>query len=122
MHLRVAAGFLALVMPAASSAMPVQTFLVKAEALQTKGFAAMFSSDLKLLMNVMKSDAAALRAEREAATAAGKPAAYCPPGPVKLTNKDVMQAMQAVPAAERSRTDSRDALRTYLNSLYPCRR
>jgi hypothetical protein len=33
----------------------------------------------------------------------------------------VMQAMQAVPAGERARTSTRDALRAYMARRSPCR-
>ncbi len=101
--------------------MPVATFLTKAEKLKAKGPLAMFSGDLKLLMKQIKSDAATLRAERLAAEAAGRRGAFCPPaGGVKLTDKDVLVAMQDVPPARRAGTDTKDALRSYLARHYPC--
>jgi len=104
-----------------AAAMPVSAFLAKADTLQKKGAMAVFSSDLKLLMNVVKQDFAQLRAERLAAKAAQRPAAFCPPeGGVKMTNKDIMDAMQAVPASSRPSTDTRDALRSYMARRFPC--
>ena len=108
---------------AAAGAMPVSTFLEKATALQKKGPLALFSGDVKLLMNQVKADAGQLRAERVAAEAAKRPAAFCPPaGGVKLSDKEVMQAMQAVPAAQRPRTSTKDALRVHMAARYPCKR
>lgn len=102
--------------------MPVATFLAKAEKLKAKGPLAIFSGDLKLLMKEIKADATQLRAERLAAQAAGRPMAFCPPAAgVKLTDKDVLLAMQQVPPAERARTDTKDALRAYLAQRHPCR-
>ena len=105
----------------AAAAMPVSTFLTKAEALQKKGALAMFSGDLKLLTRQVKADAAQIRAERLAARAAGKRTAFCPPeAGTKLTDKDVLTAMQAVPAAERARTTTKEALRAFLVRRHPC--
>lgn len=122
MRFRLLIGLAVASVPAAVQAMPVQTFLTKAEALQAKGFGAMFSGDLKLLSNAIKADAAALRAEREAAKAAGRAQAYCPPGKVRLKSSEIVKAMRAVPAAERPRTDTRDALRAYFARRFPCPR
>ena len=107
---------------APASAMPVSTFLAKAEALKKKGPLALFSSDIKLLMNQVKQDAALLRAENKAAEAAGRQKAYCTPaGGVKMTDKDVMQAMEAIPPARRAQTSTQDAIRAYMVRRYPCR-
>ena len=106
---------------ASASAMPVSTFLTKADALQKKGAMAVFSKDLKLLMNQIKQDAGELRAANQAAVAAGKPKAYCTPGKgVKLTNRDVLDAMRAVPPQQRAATSTKDALRTYFAKRWPC--
>lgn len=106
---------------AAASAMPVETFLAKADALERKGAMAVFSKDLKLLMNQVKKDAGELSAANKAAAAAGKPKAYCTPGGgVKLSNRDVLSAMRAVPSAQRASTSSKDALKAHLARRYPC--
>jgi hypothetical protein len=107
---------------ASASAMPVSTFLTKADALKSKGPLALFSSDLKLLSTQMKTDLSAIRSERLAAQAAGRPTSFCPPsGGVKLTDKDIVEAMQAVPLPQRAQTDTKDALRAYLARRFPCR-
>lgn len=105
----------------AASAMSVSTFLAKAEALKRKGALALFSGDLKLLTKQVKADAAQIRAERLAAEAAGRRGAFCPlAAGVKLTDNDVLEAMQAVPPALRASTDTRVALRAYLAKRHPC--
>ncbi|MES2002745.1 MAG: hypothetical protein V4444_10615 [Pseudomonadota bacterium] len=122
MIFRVLLGFVLLAVPLSGvSAMPVSSFLAKADRLERKGPLALFSGDLKLLTNQVKSDFASLREERLGAKAAAKPTAWCPPEKVALSNKDVMAAMRAVPAAERTRTQTRDALRAMLIRRYPCR-
>ena len=109
--------------PATAVAMPVATFLTKADALQRKGPMALFSSDLKLLTNQIKRDAGELRAENKAAEAAGRRKAYCAPaGGVKLTNRDILGAMNAVPPPQRATTQTKDALRAYFARRFPCPR
>ena len=121
MKSKLIAGAFAASIPTAAAAMPVDAFLAKAEALQAKGFTAVFSSDYKLLMSVVKADAVSLKSEREAAKAANKTPAYCPPGPVGLSSDDTIAAMRAVPPAQRTATDSKAALRAFLAKRYPCR-
>ncbi len=112
----------AVMLNSAAAAMPVSTFLTKAEALKKKGPLALFSGDLKLLTKQVKADAGKIREERLAAKAAGKPTAFCPPeSGSKLTDKDILAAMQAVPVGDRARTDSRLALRNFLARRYPCK-
>ena len=111
-----------IVTAAPAAAMPVSNFLAKAEALKKKGPLALFSGDIKLLMNQIKADSQALRNERLAAEQAGKRGAFCPPaGGVKMTDKDVLQAMEAVPAPRRAQTSTKDAMRAYMVRRFPCR-
>lgn len=103
--------------------MPVSTFLAKADALKAKGAFALFSGDLKLLTNEIKTNSVALRAENQAAEKARRPKAYClPAGGARLSNTDILGAMQAVPAAQRASTSTKDAMRAYLARRYPCPR
>ena len=102
MKLIYTAGLLSLVTASAATAMPVEAFLSKAQALQEKGFTAVFSRDVKLLTNAIKADAAALKGEREAAQAAHRTPAYCPPGPVQMGQREIMETMRAVPATSAS--------------------
>jgi hypothetical protein len=113
---------LAAAMPlTAASAMPVSTFLDKANRLEKKGPAALFSSDLKLLTRQIKADAAELRAENKAAEAARRRKAYCTPaGGVKLSNRDILEAMNAVPPAQRASTQTKEAMRSYFARRFPC--
>jgi hypothetical protein len=122
MRLAAAALIIAAIPAAEAVAMPVSTFLDKADRLQRKGPLALFSGDLKLLMNQVKKDARELRSERLAAKAAGKPTDFCPPeAGTKLTDKDVLAAMQAIPPARRASTTTKQALKASLVQRYPCR-
>lgn len=106
---------------AAPAPMSVATFLGKAEGLKSKGPLALFSGDIKLLMNQVKADSAQLRAENKALEAAGKSKHYCLPEGGKMTEKDIMGAMEAVPAAQRAQTSTKAALRAYIARRHPCR-
>lgn len=123
MKFRLAIGLALAAAPlSAASAMPVSVFLAKVEALKKKGPLALFSrGEIKRLGNQIQLDAAELRKERLAAKAAGRPQAFCPPeGGVKMTDKDVLVAMEAVAPAQRSRTSTKDALRVYMAKRFPC--
>ena len=122
MRAGVIAGALLLAIAEPASAMTVETFLVKAEALKKKGPLALFSGDMKLLRKQITADGAELRKERLAAEAARRPTAFCPPaGGIKMTDRDVVTAMEAVPPALRATTDTKAALRAYLGRRFPCR-
>ena len=56
MTFRVALAMMLFAVAAPAAAMPVSTFLAKAEALKKKGPLAIFSNDVKVLMNQMKQD------------------------------------------------------------------
>lgn len=112
----------ALTLSSGAAAMPVSTFLTKAAALKKKGPLALLSSDLKLLTNQVKADAGKIREERLAAKAAGRPTAFCPPeSGTKLSDKDILAAMEAVPSGQRATTDTRSALRDFLARRHPCK-
>jgi hypothetical protein len=123
MHLKIAFALAALTASTAASAMPVSTFMTKADGLRAKGPFALLSGDLKLLTNQIKADSLALRADNQAAERAGKGKAYCTPAAgVSLSEKDILAAMQAVPAPQRTSTSTKDALRAFLARRYPCPR
>jgi hypothetical protein len=103
--------------------MSVTTFLGKAESLRKKGPLALMSGDLKLVMNQIQADGASLKSERDSAKAAGRAQPYClPEGGVKLGQNEIMEAMQAVPAAQRGQTTTGQALRAYFIRRFPCPR
>lgn len=101
-------------------AMDVATFLTKADVVQAQGLGAMFSQDARDLMAELTQATRALREERLAAEAAGRTPAYCPRGGAPLNQEQIVEAMRAVPAAERANTQVRDALRAAYAVRYPC--
>lgn len=103
-----------------AATMSVATFLNKSESLRKKGPLALLSGDLKLLMNQVKADSASLRAENKALEAEGKRKAYCTPSGFKMDEKDIMEAMKAVPAERRAATSTKAALRDHIARRHPC--
>jgi hypothetical protein len=101
--------------------MNVAVVLQKAEALEKKGMAAMFSSDLGLLKREIRSASGSLKSEREAARRAGRPQVYCPPAKASLNSNELLASFRTIPVAQRPRTEVKDALRALLARKYPCR-
>ena len=101
--------------------MPVSTFLAKVASLKKKGPLALVSSDLKLVMNQVKQDSAQLRAENKALEAAGKRKHYCSPPNAKITDDELLAAVEQVPVAQRPRTSTKDAFRAYFARRFPCK-
>ncbi|HYD38713.1 MAG TPA: hypothetical protein VEA60_13935 [Allosphingosinicella sp.] len=116
-----AALALALVPLGAAEAMDVATFLARADAVRKKGMLAMMSSDYKALRQEILTHSRTLRAERLAAGRAGRRPAYCPPPRTGLGTDEILAAFRSIPAAQRPRTDVKDALRALLARKYPCR-
>lgn len=105
-----------------ASAMPVSTFLTKADGLKAKGPLALLSGDYKLLKNEVSNSMNSLRAERLAAPKLGKRPAYCPTQQSGGMDVDeILSAMRAIPAPQRERTEVRDALRSHLARRFPCK-
>ncbi len=104
-----------------AQAMLVSTFLAKADALQKKGMMALMSSDYKLLKKEIVTHSQTLRAERQAAEKAKRRPAYCPPAKSGLNSGEILAAFRSIPAAQRPRTDVKDALRALLARKFPCR-
>ena len=102
------------------NAMDVATFLAKSEVAQRKGIAAMFSSEARSLFSEVQTAFKELKAERLAAEAAGRRPAYCPAGKPGITQKELLAGFRAVPPAERSRVQVKDAMRNTLARKHPC--
>ena len=110
---------LIVVIPAAGHAMSVADFLTKIEKLKTKGMGAMFSPDLKAVVNEMKTVSADYRADLAKAP---RGELGCPPpkGKVKLTQDEFMGAFTAVPPAQRATTSVKSVLYATMKRRFPC--
>jgi hypothetical protein len=112
----------ALFITSSAAAMPVSTFLQKAQALKAAGPLALLSGDYRLLKNELSATMEALRLERLAAVRAGRPPAYCPTQQSgSMSVGEIMGAMNAVPPAARQTTDVKDAMRAHMARRFPCK-
>lgn len=112
---------LALAVATSASAMPVATFLDKVDKLAKEGALGAMTSDASLVKKELTDDAAALRSERLASTQAGKTPAYCLNAQSAPPSVDeIIAGLKQVPAAERDKTEVKDALRAYMAKRFPC--
>ena len=126
MKLRNIAGLatgIALTVSAPASAMSVADFLAKANALQAKGMAAMFSPDLKLVMREFKAAGPAYRADVAKARAEGRNDLGCPTmaGKFGVNSTAVIAEFSAIPPAEQRTTSVRQAFYAMMKKRFPCR-
>lgn len=116
-------GALIAVMPiTAASAQDVARFLVRVDRLLARGPLALLSRDFYRLKALVEADGAALKKEFAREKAAGRATDFCPPakGKPRVGKHEYLAALRAVPAAQRTLTDTKDVLRTVLERKYPC--
>ena len=107
---------------ASAQSMNAEAFYQRASALQSKGFKALFSGDMKVLMAEGKAAGAKARELRLADVSAGRKPRYCPPnGPVSIGSDEFMKRLSAIPAADRQRIDMTEATTRILIAKFPCR-
>jgi hypothetical protein len=103
-----------------AQAMPVSTFLAKADALKKRGPLALLSSDLGALKKEVQNSAAELRTERLAAKAAGRKPAFCPPeAGGSLSSDELLSHFQSIPPAQRGMS-VKMGLAGLMRKRYPC--
>jgi hypothetical protein len=114
-----AAALLAGVAAPAQAAISVDGFLAKAAALQAKGAMALFSSDLGVLKRETRDAMAALKADKTARAAAGRPPLYCAPKDARMGAAEFVGGLRALPEAER-RLPLKDGVVRMLARKWPC--
>lgn len=112
-------AFCITILPISLAAMPVSTFLPKAEALKKKGAMALFSSDMGLMKKEFTTAAKQLRDERLAVSKAGGKPAYCPPDKARLNLDELMGHLRAIPPAQRGMS-FKTAYAGFLTKKFPC--
>jgi hypothetical protein len=115
--LLVASGALLSAVPA--TAMDAETFFVKAVALKKRGMGAMFAKDLKPMIRVFETAADSVKAENEAARAAGSPL-FCAPKKYRLTADQFIGEFSRIPKERRRMQSVRDAWREIVIRRFPC--
>ena len=107
--------------PATAQSMSADLFLTKANRLMARGPLALLSSDYRLLKREGEAAGAALKAERKALVAAGKPTAFCPPVKGSLSADELIAGLTAIPTAQRRAMDMKAGMRIVMAHKYPCR-
>ena len=110
---------LAFAAPAVAS-MTLAEFLPKANALQAKGVGALFSRDLRPVMNEMRQVSREMKEEAERRKAAGLPRRACPPTGTKLDSDQLLAMLNAIPPAERG-ISVKEGLVRVMAQRFPCR-
>lgn len=107
-------------MPAAAKAMSVSEFLAEAEDIP-RNATALLRSDTRRLMAEIRGAFETIGNEREAAEAAGRTPAYCPPGNgrVSLSADDIMARLNSIPRSRRGISVTQ-AMREWMVERYPC--
>lgn len=103
-------------------AMTVQEFLTTAAGIP-RNPTAMLRSDTRRLMNEVKGAFATLKRENDAARAAGRTPAYCPPEGtrVSISPDTLLARLNSIPAARRNISVTQ-AMREWMVERYPCPR
>ena len=117
-------GLMALILPAATAFaapgdMSVATFLVKANALKSKGPLALFSGDVKVLQAEAKGGAMAYRTQLAGERKAGRPSS-CPPAKAALSSDDLLAQMESYPQSARASIPVRAAMADLFKKRFAC--
>ena len=96
-------------------------FLVRAEKLRAKGPFALFSSDLKLLQEIVEDNGDMIHADLVAARAHHATPPYCPPANHQYIGaRELIEGLRKIPQPERARIELQAAMRRILAQLHPC--
>ncbi|WP_375397101.1 hypothetical protein [uncultured Sphingomonas sp.] len=130
----IAGGIVAVVLAAGAAAadlppITVDQFLAEYDAMQAKAKTVFAPAqamaqwpEVLAVTHRIGEDAAAYRADVDAAVAAGKPPRAClpPRGQAQLKSGDLIVAYRALPAPQRAQPERR-AFYAYMDQHYPCR-
>jgi len=102
-----------------SNAMDAETFFAKAVALQKMGLGAVFAKDLKPMISVFEEAAKSVKAENDAARAAGAPL-FCAPKKYRMNAEQIIGEFSRIPKERRQVQTVRDAWREIVIRRFPC--
>ena len=107
----------------AAPAGSAQNFLDRANRLKGKGPLALFDADYKRLKAEGTAAGKSIGADRIAAEKAHRPILYCSPkARAQLGAMELIDGLEAIPAAERQSMTLKQAMLRILQKKYPCRR
>jgi hypothetical protein len=104
----------------ADAAMTVHQFLIRANDLRDQGFAAMLSPDFAILKEEARQAKAQLQAENARRLAARKPPIACVPQGETIGIEEMLDGLEALPAAYRNRP-LKDGYARVIAQRFPCR-
>jgi hypothetical protein len=104
----------------ASAEMTVGTFVARAGALRANPLAALASPDLPVLKNEAQAATRALKADRDARKAAGKPPIACPPEGQSIGILEMLDGLAALPPADR-KLPLKHGYAKVIAKRFPCR-
>lgn len=106
--------------PVAAQAMPVSEFLEEAEDIP-RNPTALLRADTRRLMGEVRGAFETLRDERQAALAAGRTPAFCPPEGERasLSADQLMARLTSIPPSRRHISVTQ-AMREWMAERYPC--
>lgn len=120
-RLPVAAVVLLLTVAApAAAAMTVGTFVTKANGLRANPLTAFTSPDFATLRSEAQAATAALKADRDARRAAGKPPIACVPDGQSIGITDMLDGLAALPPAAQ-KLPLKDGYAKVIAQRFPCR-
>lgn len=119
-HLLSALAVVLALAPVAAQAMPVSEFLEEASDIP-RNPTALVRADTRRLMGEIRAAFEVLGNEREAALAAGRTPAFCPPerGRLSISADDILTRLNAIPASRRHISVTQ-AMREWMADRYPC--
>jgi hypothetical protein len=100
--------------------MTTGTFVERANALRSMGFAAMLSPDFQVLKEEARQARVELKAENARRLAAHKPGIACVPEGESVGIEEMIDSLAALPAADQKRP-LRDGYAKVLGRKFPCR-
>lgn len=103
----------------AGAAITTGAFVTRARALQAKGMAAVIDPDFQVLRGEAQAASAALRADRDARHAAGKPPIACIPDGQSPGILQMLDGLDALSPAEK-RLPLKDGYAHVLAKRFPC--
>lgn len=106
---------------APASAMTVAEFMAKVNGLKAKGPMALFSSDIGVLKKEGMTAGQSIRADQEAAQAAGRPAATCVPKGTKIGQNELLAYFEKIPAAQAQRMTVKQGMVAMFRQKWPCK-
>ena len=121
MKLRIAFAAALIGLAAPASAMTVAEFMAKVNGLKAKGPMALFSSDIGVLKKEGAAAGQSIRADQEAAAAAGRPGPTCVPKGSKLSSNELLAYFEKIPLAQQQRMTVKQGMVGLFRQKWPCK-